>query len=160
MLNNLYIGIDLSLTSTGIIILDDFEILIKKLIKTKNDLDIEDRLLYISDTIFNLVNNYSKYNKIIYIEGLSYNSKNSCRMLELAGLHYLIRSDMRRINLKYEIIPPATLKKFVTGKGNCKKNLIILYVYKKWNIELSDDNLADAYSLARMALDNNTKGIK
>ena len=54
------------------------------------------------------------------------------------------------------IVQPSTLKKFVTGSGAAKKNQMMLAVYKKWGYETTDDNLADAYALARLvlALDN------
>jgi hypothetical protein len=49
------------------------------------------------------------------------------------------------------IVPPTSLKKFVLGKGVGGKNEMLLGVYKKWGAEFSDDNLADAYGLARLA---------
>jgi Holliday junction resolvasome RuvABC endonuclease subunit len=71
---------------------------------------------------------------------------------ELAGvvkatLHVAVRGDGR-----YPLrVPPASLKKFATGKGNAKKVDIILSVYKKYGLEVTNDNLADAYVLARIA---------
>jgi hypothetical protein len=50
------------------------------------------------------------------------------------------------------IIPPTTLKKYVAGKGkDVKKSQMLLAVFKKWGVELTDDNAADSYSLARIA---------
>lgn len=49
------------------------------------------------------------------------------------------------------VIAPSTLKKFVTGAGNSKgKNVMLLATYKKWGVEFSNDNLCDAYGLARL----------
>ncbi len=66
---------------------------------------------------------------------------------------------MFKKNVNFKIIAPGTLKKFVTGDGRAKKDLMLLKVYKKWGVEFSDDNLADAYGLARHALEdyNNEK---
>lgn len=50
------------------------------------------------------------------------------------------------------IIKPSSLKKFVTGKGAGQKNLMLLGVYKKWDEEFTNDNAADAYSCARVAM--------
>lgn len=53
---------------------------------------------------------------------------------------------------KYPLkVPPTVLKRYATGKGNAKKIEVVLSVYKKWGKEFRDDNLADAYVLARMA---------
>ena len=56
-----------------------------------------------------------------------------------------------KLNLEFKIISPTTLKKFVTGKGNSGKDIMLLEVYKRWNVSFSNNNLADAYGLARMA---------
>ena len=47
------------------------------------------------------------------------------------------------------IVPPSSLKKFVTGKGNAAKNQMLLGVYKQWGLEFSDDNQADAFALEK-----------
>jgi Holliday junction resolvasome RuvABC endonuclease subunit len=51
----------------------------------------------------------------------------------------------------YFMVPPMTLKKYTTGKGNSKKQEMLLQVYKKWGIEFNDDNAADSYSLGRLS---------
>ncbi len=48
------------------------------------------------------------------------------------------------------IIPPTTLKKYVTGSGVGQKNQMILHTYKKWGQTFTDDNACDAYGLARL----------
>lgn len=48
-------------------------------------------------------------------------------------------------------IPPMTLKKYAAGKGNAKKQEMLLQIYKRWSIEFNDDNAADSYALARLA---------
>jgi hypothetical protein len=49
------------------------------------------------------------------------------------------------------IVSPTGLKKFITGKSSAKKNEILLGVYKRWNVDFTDDNEADSYGLARVA---------
>jgi len=49
------------------------------------------------------------------------------------------------------IVTPQQVKKFATSNGNAKKNQMLLAIYKKWGVTFSDDNLADAYALARIA---------
>ena len=48
-------------------------------------------------------------------------------------------------------IPPMTLKKYAAGKGNSKKQEMLMQMYKRYGVEFNDDNAADSYGLARMA---------
>ena len=43
-----------------------------------------------------------------------------------------------------------TLKKYAAGKGNAKKQEMLLQMYKRWGVEFNDDNAADSYGLARL----------
>jgi crossover junction endodeoxyribonuclease RuvC len=49
------------------------------------------------------------------------------------------------------IVAPQQLKKFATGNGNSRKELITKEVLKRWDADFDDSNLAEAYVLARMA---------
>lgn len=52
----------------------------------------------------------------------------------------------------YPTIPTTQqVKKFATSNGNAKKDDMKLHVFKKWGVEVSDENMADAYTMARMA---------
>jgi hypothetical protein len=49
-------------------------------------------------------------------------------------------------------IPPGSLKKFATGKGNAAKTAVALAIQRDWpDRVLSDDNITDALGLAMMA---------
>ncbi len=143
----LYIGLDPSFTGAGIITLNEKgDIVTSKLFETKSTEEMEDRIV----SIWKEIKKYIEKDSIIYMEGISYNSKGDAG-LQLSALHYYIRIMLKSENLKYKVIPPTVLKKFITGKGNVKKNVMLLKVYQKFGIEFDNDNLADAYSLARMA---------
>ena len=60
---------------------------------------------------------------------------------------YDLYEDHRRYPLK---VPPMTLKKYASGKGNAKKQEMLLQIYKRWGVEFNDDNAADSYALARL----------
>lgn len=49
------------------------------------------------------------------------------------------------------IVPPLSVKKFATGSGAAKKSAMLLAVYKRWGVEFTDDNHADAFVLAQIA---------
>lgn len=143
-----FIGIDPSLTGTGICIIDrNCKLLSSSLIATKAKDTIEVRYSVIIENIKTIDNLHSS---IIAIEGIGF----GCRgqgMFQLAGLHYVIRYFLWKRKIKFMIVPPTTLKKFVTGKGNSKKELMLKTVYKKWGMDFDDNNVCDAYGLARYA---------
>ena len=149
-----FVGIDHSLTGTGVVVIDqDGCILEQKLIKTTSDDIDEKRMTYIIDEL-SFIPKIVRL-KRVYIEGPSYMSTGQA-VLQMGALHYLIRIFLYRKKVKYKIIAPGTLKKFVCGpgQGNAKKEQMLLNIYKKWNLEFKDNNTADAYCLARLALED------
>jgi len=46
------------------------------------------------------------------------------------------------------IVAPSALKKFITGSGGAKKEMVIREVFRRWKIEAADNNQADAAGLA------------
>lgn len=155
----IFVGLDPSYNGFAIIVIDkDANIIEQKLINTKSDTEVEDRLLEVESEIKFIPNIMCLHS--VCIEGPSYSS-NGGFVLQMGALHYLVRLMLKKNGIKYNVIAPGTLKKFVAGTGRAKKDLMLLRVYKKWGVEFEDDNLADAYGLARMALekylDENTK---
>lgn len=92
--------------------------------------------------------------KAIAMEGYAFGSQMAHMAGELGGavklaLHYYFL-DPELVNPL--IVAPTSLKKYVTGKGTgVSKSQMMLAVYKKWDVELNDDNAADSYGLARIA---------
>ena len=92
----------------------------------------------------------------IAMEGYAYGSQMANMAGELGGMIKLALYDeyrFKNVPAAFPIIvPPTSLKKYITAKGNgVAKNQILLAVYKKWGIEFTDDNAADSYGLARIA---------
>lgn len=147
----LWCGLDFAYANNGLVIIDKYGSVIEsKVLITKSSMSDENRMLSLIDQL----DSYLDFPQIqmVYLEGLSFGSKGRT-VSQLGAVHYLTRIFLMQHNLQYKIITPTVLKKFVTGKGNSKKELILLNVYKKWGVEFDDNNLADAYSLARMALE-------
>lgn len=150
-----FFGLDLSLATSGICLIDNETNIVNcEVFRTNSSDPIEKRILEINDYICDLISNYYDDLKSIYLEGISFGSTGRS-FSEICGVHYYIRCSISKIygldNNILTLIQPTTLKKFVTGKGQCKKELMLLYVYKNYGVEFNDNNLADAYSLARMA---------
>ena len=88
--------------------------------------------------------------KEIAMEGTVLASHSALVLGELAATVKLFLWAMKIQPLQ---IPPMTLKKYASGKGNAKKQEMLLQIYKNWGIEFNDDNAADAYALARLGRD-------
>lgn len=158
-LENVYGGLDLSYSGSGVILIKDKEIIHKNLISTPPSMSIEERILLIAEEI---KKEFLKYKNLrsVYIEGLAFNAKGD--LAELGALHYYLRIVLYLEGIPVEVVAPGSLKKFTTGTGKGKKNLMLLKTYIKWGEEFDDDNLCDAYALARMAyeLDTEDKKVK
>jgi len=77
--------------------------------------------------------------------------------VRLAIYDHFDEEDPRRYPLK---VPPMTLKKYAAGKGNAKKQEMLLQIYKRWGIEFNDDNAADSYALARLVSKNSIDAVE
>jgi crossover junction endodeoxyribonuclease RuvC len=156
------IGIDPSLTGTGVVALSTDD-LYTELIKSKPSGEKPiDELLRIKKIVCKVMDFIQKYDgiKLVVMEALAMNSRNSSALTQLSGLNYLLRNELYEKTLPFIIVAPTSLKKFITGKGNCPKELILMEVYKHYGKEFRDNNLADAYGLAKTGealLDKNIK---
>ena len=144
-------GLDLSLTGTGIVGIAPGEEPYKKLIKSKpgdkTPLGEIERLLGIKAEIQIILNELEP--ELVVIEGLAFGVKKTTALAQLAGLNYLIREFLVLKKIPFLICAPSTLKKFIIGKGNGDKNLMLLETFKHYGISFTDDNLCDAHGLAQ-----------
>lgn len=140
-------GLDISLTGTGLVVLNDkLEIVRQSLITSKPIADRFNRFHGILDSIMSDVRTHQP--KIVFIEGYSYNS-NGGSMFDRAELGGIIKKALWDKKVKFEELAPTSLKKFITGKGNAPKELMMLKVFKRFGVEFSSNDLCDAYCLAR-----------
>lgn len=148
---SLIVGIDPSLTSTGIVVLRGGEVELAETIKTKPNFPLIHRVSVIYSTIASIIEETTP--DLIVIEGFSYGSKGRA-IFDIAYLGWRIREELERLRKQAGIpwidIPPTQLKKFATGKGTSNKEVILQQVYKRWGFETSDNNIADAFVLAKI----------
>ena len=130
---------------------------VAEIIKTMN-------LIRISRTIIGIISYYikqfDKCNVYVCMEGISYQSAQTKSIMDLAGLNYIIRYDLikyftgiqeaiSRIE-KYKIIvaTPGEIKKFASGNGSAKKEIMIkLFETTHPNLYLIPkiDDVADSF---------------
>lgn len=89
---------------------------------------------------------------LLVMEGYAHGAKVGREMAgELGGVVKIVAFDLLGSD-HILIVPPTSLKKFVTSRGNAKKNEMLLGVFKRWGVEFTDDNQADAYALEKFGL--------
>jgi crossover junction endodeoxyribonuclease RuvC len=85
----------------------------------------------------------------VLIEGYAF-SAHMAYSRAIAELGGIVRYHLAELGQKPIEVAPASLKKFLTGKGNADKNIVLLDVFKRYGLELRNDNLADAFGLAKI----------
>ena len=149
-----YVGVDPSLTGFAIVIINQLgEIVEQKLIHTDAEcyINIEQRLL---DIFYQakFISNIKKMD-MLYIEDLAHVSV-STTLWERIGLLYMIRTYLFEKNVPFEAKAPTALKKWHTTDGFATKDMMMKIAKCKWGIQFKDDNICDAYCLARWALED------
>jgi crossover junction endodeoxyribonuclease RuvC len=159
------LGLDLSLTGTGLVILEDGKIVQQHLIKSKpvgdKPIDELNRILKIVYEIRNHLTGTMIH--ISVIENLAFGVKNATSLTQLAALNYFVRNMLTHecgYQIPFVLVSPPSLKKFITGSGNAKKDVMLIETFKRYGVTILDDNECDAYGLAQVGLallDGNSK---
>lgn len=151
------VGVDPSATGTGLCALGlDASVVMETVLRPKSK--GVTRLDEIFDGIVGFIAALHAINsEVVHIcfEGYAYGAKVNRELLgEVGGVIKLaLLGALNREKVAFPtIIAPQPMKKFVLGSGNAKKAQMPLGLYKKWGVEYRDDNAADAYALARVAL--------
>lgn len=106
------------------------------------------RLVQLRDFMLRTIDGYD-INEIA-MEGYAYGSTMAHTLGELGGIVKL--GLYETYGATPLLVPPTNLKKYIAGRGTgVQKNQILLNVFKKWDVEFTDDNAADSYGLARIA---------
>lgn len=141
------IGLDLSLTSTGVVVLTGENSIskIENFVLTSKNRGVI-RLNNYADHTLELMAKYEP--DLVVIEGYAFGRPN--QMAALGELGGVVKNLFYNYGQEYIIVPPTRLKKFVCGRGNAKKDEMRLEVYKRWGFEAKTDDEIDAYGLARI----------
>lgn len=85
----------------------------------------------------------------VIIEGYSFGSKFSSHMDAIHELGGIVKYHLAKMGQTPVTVSPSVLKKFITGHGGSDKNLVLKEIYKRYHVDLPDDNMADAFALAK-----------
>lgn len=132
------VGLDLSLTSTGVS---------RKYgthsIRVKSK-DCE-RLIELRKEVLG----YCITASHVVIEGFSFGSPMQAH--NVGGLGWIVRVGLFEAGIPYTVVPPSSLKKFATGKGNAKKDEILAAAVRA-GAHVTGNDEADAWWLRQMGL--------
>lgn len=130
-------GLDRSLTATGLVTPDGARHIIGSRHRGLARLaDLRDQIL-----------NTLSYPCLVVTEGYSMASGQGAHQLgELGGVVLLA---IHELGQPIAIVPPPSLKKFATGKGNANKDQVLAAAVRRWP-DIDDNNIADAAWLQAM----------
>lgn len=144
---DIIVGLDMSLTSPGyaryIVEVDQLSsgfIDVKKMKMTGMK-----RILWLRDFVLELVES-PNMRVVVFIEGYSFGSKGRST-IDLAELGGAVRIGLSDMNISFYEIPPASLKRFITGSGNSDKAVVLKELLKRYGHDINQNDEGDAVSL-------------
>lgn len=160
------IGLDLSLTSTGLALVEGGELTAWHCIKSKGKrgASIEETSKRIDDIVYELegwlhknVRHWVDEVDLAVIEAPSFGSKGGSAH-ERGGLWWSVASLMRMAPVPMAKIAPATRAKFITGSGRADKHEVLKAARARWHADIPNHDVADAAGLAFWGYDSLKEG--
>lgn len=149
------VGVDISLSSTGVAVLgctpsDEWTVhtfTVPTAAHARTPAGQLDRMNQIAATVAETCADAD----VVVVEGGAFAAK-TAHAHTLAGCWWVVYSRIvRRCEHPVVVVPPSTLKKYVTGRGNASKLEVALAVAKMWpDAELPNSDRADALGLASL----------
>lgn len=144
----MYLGIDQSLTSTGVaVVTKDQEHLYTGAVTPKKLTGVH-RLSYIREELRDVCAGFPSI-KYAALEGYSVGSVN--RPFALGEVGAVVQLVLHDAGIPFLVVAPKSLKLFVTGSGDAKKEDMQKAVKAKWGLDFDHDDICDAFGLAQLA---------
>lgn len=144
------LGIDQSLSSTGLVVLKNGLPKAHKLTKTnskwEHERSIHEVLRIVDSALLHFLPDLTLMEDYAYNRG----QRSATVLHELGGV---IKQGLWRASVPWKSIAPSEVKKFATGKGTATKEEMIEAAQAEWPKCPNQTDIADAYWLARMAHD-------
>lgn len=144
------LGVDLSLTATGLAVVSDGRLVYSASIRSKpTGKKPKDEVGRMDNIVEDIEDCLAEQDiDLTVIEGVAFQARNTTALSQLSGLTYILRNYLYKQKRPFLVVAPSSLKKFITGKGNAQKDHVMLEIYKRYGITLLDNNIADAFGLA------------
>lgn len=149
------VGLDLSLTATGYAGPDGTRVIKSNGHKGDTLAQRFDRLdtLCREVTYFALCHDPIPFPDLVCVEAPSLGQGRQGGTHDRSGLWWMVVKSLMEHGPEVIEVPPATLKKYVTGKGNAQKPDVRMAIFKRYGLDIADDNAADAFALRAIGLD-------
>ena len=146
------LGLDMSATASGVVLLGENgtatpDLLIEQEITPKTTGMIRAR--EVVTTVMELVHAFKPDRIVVEGYSLGKNMNSTIPLVEIGGL---LRFMLHLDGLSWFDPRASEVKKFATGKGNSPKDVVMMWVLKRWSYTSPTNNIADAYVLAAMGL--------
>lgn len=165
-MNNVIIGIDPSINSTGVCVKKgedtSYYMIVSKTTKKMKDfnnphikiiqydkqpitdLEYSDKEFVKSSNIYSIASIIERIISIyrpdhVLMEGISYGSVSGSSLVDLSGLNYMLRAIFIKYGVCFTIIPPTAVKKFAVANGAAEKDIII-DAWKRLEPKIADIN--------------------
>ena len=179
MKQNTIVGIDYSLTSPAICLIDNGSLNFfyltnkKKYIGKISDniigyehkewTDPIERFTNIANFAMDIIRPLQSFSEV-YIEGYSYGSKGQA-LFQIAENCGILKYRLREENIPYGTVVPSVVKKGATGKGNADKEMMYEFFKKETQIDLKKlfdttkagnpvSDIVDSYYIAKVGNEN------
>ena len=140
------VGIDLSLTGTGVTIIDSEIHTALFGAKGHKDDTLQMRAERL-ELLFAQIVNVIPENAFVVIEQPAY-SRTQGSQHDRSGIWWLIVHHLYQFHDVVEVVP-STLKKYATGKGNASKDEVLAAVVRRYlDVNVTDNNVSDSLVLA------------
>jgi Holliday junction resolvasome RuvABC endonuclease subunit len=120
---SVFVGVDQALRKIGVAVVEDGRVTLLKLIVPPSDLRSTPRMQYLRESLAHTLAPYTSVDGAA-MEGQSYGSEGQIDQLgRIAGVVELLLAD--HCGKPPLVVPPAVLKKFVTGTGQANKSMMM-----------------------------------
>jgi Holliday junction resolvasome RuvABC endonuclease subunit len=145
----MYLGIDQSLRSSGVAVVSGNQEAVYRGRILPGKLAGVQRLAVIRDALRDV---FAAEPGILFaaLEGYAYDV-GAGRVFELGEVGAVVKMALHDAAIPFIIVPPASLKQFVAGNGQAKKEQMREAVLKKWGQDIEQDDECDAFGLAQVA---------
>jgi Holliday junction resolvasome RuvABC endonuclease subunit len=151
----IFVGIDPGINKTGVVGIQDGRVVFQKLVSIEQKeklrrfdfFRVENMRMTTMAAVFAIAAREQTTDQIIVGLEEPFVGASASGALKQYSVFVALALDLNR-EFGVFIVAPTTLKKFVGAK---EKNFVARQVFKRWEYEAADDNLVDAYAIARWA---------